>query len=195
MNQTQINREKHAHHLLFTFYPFRNETNLKLDGNYFAILQQSGVLDMINLNRQKSNPYRQFVNNALLNSQINVRSTYDFNHENEEIEQTFLNGMDSLCESEPSLSKNTVMSTGEMPLVVTDEELHEHIHLLSKKQQKVFDTVYSWLISYMKNLMPQDITTTQPLHLFIIDGPDSSKLFLIKILYQSLTKALLFLFG
>ena len=150
---------------------------------------------MINLNRQKSNPYRQFVNNALLNSQINVRSTYDFNHENEEIEQTFLNGMDSLCESEPSLSKKTVMSTGEMPLVVTDEELHEHIHLLSKKQQKVFDTVYSWLISYMKNLMPQDITTTQPLHLFIIDGPDFSKLFLIKILYQSLTKALLFLFG
>ena len=42
--------EKYVHHLLFTFYPFRNEDNLKLDGRYFAKLQRSGVLDIIDLN-------------------------------------------------------------------------------------------------------------------------------------------------
>ena len=48
--------EKYAHHLLFTFYPFCNEDNLKLDGRYLAKLQQSGVLDIINLNTQKLKP-------------------------------------------------------------------------------------------------------------------------------------------
>ena len=45
--------EKYVHHLLFTFHPFCNEDNSKLDGSYFAKLQQSDVLDIINLNRQK----------------------------------------------------------------------------------------------------------------------------------------------
>ena len=45
-----------------------------------------------------------------------------------------------LCEGDPSLS---VMSTGEMPPVVSDEELNERICLLNKKQKEVFDTVYS----------------------------------------------------
>lgn len=40
--------DKYAHHLLFTYYPFRNEDNLKLDESYFAKLLQSGVLDINN---------------------------------------------------------------------------------------------------------------------------------------------------
>ena len=110
--------EKYAHHLLFTFYPFRNEGNLKLHGNYFAKLQQSSVLDIINLIRQKLNPYSELVNNSLLHLQTDVRSTCDFNHGNDEIEQNVLNCVDSLCEGDPSLSENTVMSTGEIPPVV-----------------------------------------------------------------------------
>ena len=61
--------KKYAHHLLFTFYPFRNEYNSKLDGSYFAKLKQSSVLDIINLNTQKLNPYSELFNNALLNLQ------------------------------------------------------------------------------------------------------------------------------
>ena len=130
--------KKYANHLLFTFYPFCNEDNLKLDGSYFAKLQQSGVLDTINLNRQKLNPYSEFVNNALLNLQTDVRSNCDFN----KIEQNVLNCVNSLCEGDPPISENTVMSTGEMPAVVSDEELNEHICLLNKKKREVFDTVY-----------------------------------------------------
>ena len=61
--------KKYAHHLLFTFYPFCNECNSKLDGSYFAKLKQSSVLDIINLNTQKLNPYSELFNNALLNLQ------------------------------------------------------------------------------------------------------------------------------
>ena len=49
------------------FYPLRN-------------------LDIINLNRQKLNPYSEFPNNALLNLQINVRNNRHFNHGNDKIE-------------------------------------------------------------------------------------------------------------
>ena len=82
------------------------------------------------------------VNNSLLNLQIDVRSNCDFNHGNDEIEQNILNCVDFLCEGEPSLAKNTMVSTREMPLVVSDEELNEHICLLDKKQREVFDIVY-----------------------------------------------------
>ena len=63
------------------------------------------------------------VNNALLNLQTGVRSNCDFNHGNGEIKQNVF----------PSLSENTMMSTGEMLPVVSDEELNEHICLLNKK--------------------------------------------------------------
>ena len=63
------------------------------------------------------------VNNALLNLQTGVRSNCDFNHGNDEIKQNVF----------PSLSENTMMSTGEMLPVVSDEELNEHICLLNKK--------------------------------------------------------------
>ena len=139
--------EKYAHRLLFTFYPFRNEDNLKLDGCCFAKLKQSGVLDIINLNRQKLNPHSELVNNALLNLQTDVRSTRDFNHENYEIEQNVLNCVDSLCEDEYPLSENTVMNTSEIPLVVLDEEFNEHIRFLNKKQREGFDTAYPLSIS------------------------------------------------
>ena len=86
--------EKYAHLLLFTFYPFRNEGNLKLHGSYFAKLQQSGVSDIINLNRQKLNLYSKLVNNALLNLQTDVRSNCGFDHGNDEIEQNVLNYVD-----------------------------------------------------------------------------------------------------
>lgn len=75
--------------------------------------------------------------------------------------------MDSLGKGEPSLAENKMMSTGEMAVVVSDDELNEHICLLESKQREVFDTVYPLSISYMKNLMTQNITAAQPLDLFI----------------------------
>ena len=70
-----------------------------------------------------------------------------------------------------------------MLLVVSDEDLHKCIRLLNKKQREVFNNVYSWLISYMKNLMSQNITSIQPLYLFLTGGTGVGKSFLTKILY------------
>ena len=45
--------EKYAHHLLFMFYPFHNEENLKSNdsGTFSEKLQESGVLDIVNRNK------------------------------------------------------------------------------------------------------------------------------------------------
>ena len=118
-----------------------------------------------------------------MNLQTDVRSNYDFKHGNDEIEQNVLNCVGSLCEGDPLLLKNTVM-----PPVVSVEDLNEHIRFLNKKQNEIFDTVYSWSISYLKNLMSQNITTIQPLCLFITVGAIVGKPFLTKILYLYLTK-------
>ena len=146
------------------------------------------MLDIINLNRQKLNQYNELVNNALLNLQTDVKSNCNFNHRNDGIEQNVLNCVNSLCEGEPPLSESTVMSTGEMTLVVSDEELNEHTRLLNKKHREVLETVYSWSISYMKNLISQNIATIHPLNLFTTGGEGVGKSFLTKILYQFLTK-------
>ena len=74
------------------------------------------------------------------------------------------------------------MSRGYMPLLVSGEELNEHIRLLNKKEREVFDTVYLWAISYMKNLMShtQKKTTVQPLYLSLTGDAGVGKLFLTK---------------
>ena len=81
--------------------------------------------------------------NALLDLQTDDRSNCNFNHESYEIEESVFNCVDSLCEGDLFLSESIVMSTGETPAVVSDEELNEHICLGSTKQREVFDTVYS----------------------------------------------------
>ena len=81
--------------------------------------------------------------NALLDLQTDDRSNCNFNHESYEIEESVFNCVDSLCEGDLFLSESIVMSTGETSAVVSDEELNEHICLVSTKQREVFDTVYS----------------------------------------------------
>ena len=55
--------EKYAHHLLFMFYPFRNEQNLKYadSGSYCEKLQEPGILDIVNRNKQVFEPYGELV--------------------------------------------------------------------------------------------------------------------------------------
>ena len=51
--------EKYAHHLLFMFYPFRNEEHLKSSnlGTFSEKLQDPGILDIVNRNKQIFEPY------------------------------------------------------------------------------------------------------------------------------------------
>ena len=49
--------EEYAHHLLFMHFTFRKENELKLNNSYAEKLISSNILEIINLNRIKVEPY------------------------------------------------------------------------------------------------------------------------------------------
>ena len=51
--------EKYAHHILFMYYPFRAESDL-LHNTFVEKLAQPGVLDIVNENKEKTEPYEEF---------------------------------------------------------------------------------------------------------------------------------------
>ena len=85
------NSEQYAHHLLFSFYPFRDEGNLKhppISGNYLAKLQQPEVLNVLNQNNLVMVPFSDFVDAALVNVSQCTRNRQDtfLEQENDENE-------------------------------------------------------------------------------------------------------------
>ena len=66
--QSNRNLEQYAHSLLFSFYPFRDEDNLKhppVSGNCLAKLQQPEVLNLVNQNKLVMEPFSEFIDVAL----------------------------------------------------------------------------------------------------------------------------------
>ena len=82
--------EEYSHHLLFMYLPFRNENALKLNNNYAEKLNSSNVLEIINVNRIKVEPYALLAENALERLSTNQNANIDSfgQQENDEINDT-----------------------------------------------------------------------------------------------------------
>ena len=61
-----LNPEKYAHHMLFMFYPFRNELALKSNSSqtYAETLSNPSVCDIVNRNKINFEPFADLVDNA-----------------------------------------------------------------------------------------------------------------------------------
>ena len=99
------NSEQHAHHLLFSFFPFKGEGNLKhppIYGNYLAKLQQPEVLNFVNQNKLVMEPFSDFVDAALANVFQCTRNRHDtfLEQENDETEIEIREAVDSLLVNE-----------------------------------------------------------------------------------------------
>ena len=72
------------------YFPFRNEHQLKLNNSYAEKLHSSNVLDIINLNRIKVEPYALLVENALERLSTNQNANIDSfgQQENDEMNDT-----------------------------------------------------------------------------------------------------------
>ena len=68
-------REECAHHILFIYYSFRDENDLKSNNSYVEKLNQPNVLEVINLNRIKVESYATLVEDALKDWQQITRPT------------------------------------------------------------------------------------------------------------------------
>ena len=57
--------EEYAHQILFMYYPFSSENDLKCNNSYVEKLNLPNVLETINLNRMKVEPYVALVEDTL----------------------------------------------------------------------------------------------------------------------------------
>ena len=106
------NAEGYAHHMLFSFYPFRDKEDLKhpsFSGTYLEKLQNPEVIDMVHRNTKIMEPFSKFVDAALLNISEYVRNQQDpfSQQENEFIENKIKETVDDILENKDP-AKDTV---------------------------------------------------------------------------------------
>ena len=189
--------EKYAHHLLFMFYPFRNEEHLKSSnsGTFTEKLQEPGVLSVVNINKQMFEPFGDLVDTALLNRRTDLAHHQDSyaQQENDEIEEELLNSVNDLPSEDPAgdavvLDDSYTSIPSSTPIVLSDDELNTNIRSLNQKQREYFDIIYYWAKKFVKNLSALSKVEIQPLYIFITGGAGTGKSHLIKTIYNSLLK-------
>ena len=75
------------------------------------------------------------------------------------------------------------------PTLMPDCELNAMIRSLNYKQRTLFNIVHSWAKQYVKSSV-LSLQNLEPFHIFLTGNAGCGKSFLMKVLYQSLTKTL-----
>ena len=184
--------EKYAHHLLFCYYPFRCEDDLKT-GSYIEKLNEPGVLAIINANKQIIEPFDEIVDSALENFVDSIPTNLDAfgQQENEEVENIVLNNQ----HAEQDHSEQGSSTSNHAPLrrtnIVSDEELFEKIRSLNTTQRQIFDVAYNWTKTFVKLRNAKKVKTLPPLYMFLTGEGGCGKSHLLKTVYLALTRILL----
>ena len=147
---SQKNIEQYAHHLLFTFYPFRDEEYLKslpMTGTYFAKFQEPGVMDIISRNKAIMEPFSEVVDQVLSNLLSDVTNP-DSQQENDEVQAELVAVINDILEHE-SFTDDAVlldhaslnMPSYKTPVLIPDSEINSKIRSIDQKQREFFDMV------------------------------------------------------
>lgn len=77
--------EEYTHHLMMLFYPFRNETDLlsEIESSYVIKLNKPDVLDVVNENKTRFEPWGDMVDNVLINANFAPRTDQFAQQEND----------------------------------------------------------------------------------------------------------------
>ena len=76
--------------------------------------------------------------------------------------------------------------------ILADEDINAKIRSFNKEQKKVFDFVHKWARDHVKYRSSRRKKEVQPVHLFITGGGGCGKSHLLRIIYQSITKTLMY---
>ena len=185
--------EEYAYHLLLMYFPFRNDNELKLNNSYAEKLNSSNVLEIINLNRIKVEPYALFVENALKRLSTNQNANIDsFDlQENDEINDTLHENLHNEEFLDDELTCNfpeSGFSCSTHP-AFQDSLINENIRSLNVKQRQVFE-VHKWARDYVKNLSSKYMKYIKPFHIFLTGGTGVGKSHFIKTIFMSICKLL-----
>ena len=182
--------EKYSQHLLFMYNPFRSEGELP-DDTYMEKLSKPGVLDIVNENKRKLEPYGDLVDEAFRTYHADLDTNLDpfAQQKNEEIEDILNNAQDiNDDEEEERQNQTTGTSFSERPCVLPDKEINEKIGSLNTKQREIFDIVFSWTTKYVKSRNNKQVPKVDPLHIFLTGQGGCGKSQLIKTIYYAISK-------
>ena len=191
--------EQYAHHLLFTFYPFRKEEELKSSttGTYFAKLQEPFVTSIVNENKKLMEPYGDMVEKALLNLHCEVVTPDPFGQQENDDLQDELNNENNFLEDDESISDGPIFTSDTSnlrmytsPTLISDINLNAMIRSLNQRQRALYNMVHSWAKQCIKSNLGSTLVNMEPLHIFLTGNAGCGKSFLMKVLYQSLNKTL-----
>ena len=145
-------------------------------------------------------PFRELVDQALLSVHSDIHSDDAFsqqeNHEvYEQMSSTFhslLDNSEDPTEGAAVLDEAVYAPVYSGPSLTSDSEFNSNVRKLNQKQRQLFDVVHSWAKNVLKSqsLNPHTFEKTKPLHVFLTGNAGCGKSFLMKVIYQSLTKTL-----
>ena len=75
-----------------------------------------------------------------------------------------------------------------MPQILSDDEIAEGICSLNLKQREIFNVVHKWAKDYVKH----DGHNVEPMHIFLSGRKGISKTHLVKVIYNAISKRLLY---
>ena len=187
---------EYAHHLLFMYFPFRNENELKLNNSYAEKVNSSNVLEITNWNRIKVESFALLVENALerLSTDQNANIDSFGQQENDEINDTLnanLQNEEFLHDELTCNFPESGFSCSTQP-VFQDSLINENIRSLNAKQWRVFDVIHKWARDYVKDLSSKNVKYIKPIHIFLTGGAEVGKSHLFKAIFMSISKLLSF---
>ena len=187
--------EDYAHHLLFLFYPFRKEEQLMSDisQSYVEKLNEAGVIDIVNRNRQNIEPFSEMVHQAFeqfLNNQNTLQSNSFELQENEEVLNEYRN--DESNENCHDSHLNITSGPSTEPVLLSDDDINVRIRGRNNQQRDLFTFVHKWAIDYVKNLNCQTPIRIDPFKLFVTGGGGVGKSHLLITIVHSVRKILMY---
>ena len=180
-------------------YPYRDENYLKFNNSYIEKLNQPNVLEIINLNRMKVEPYTTRVEDALERLATHQEANIDpfGQYENDEVNDRLNEELQNLDIDESFRDEMIYADIGfgcnrsTLP-VFQDSIISENICTLNPKQRQVFEIIHKWSRDYGKNLSSKVMKKVKPFHIFLTGGGGVVKSHLIKTIYMSINKVLMY---
>ena len=153
-NQT-TQPEEYAHHMLFMFFPFRNESDLKatVSRTYSQKLLEPTVTEVVNKNRKACEPFADAVDEAFIDFIANPRGMDpQEEQENEDVRDEIIANA-TISDETDNNDDETFCGTQVTPLtpLISDGALGEKIRSLNKLQREVFDFVNKWARDQIKS--------------------------------------------
>ena len=179
--------EGYAHHLLMFYFPYRNENDLLTNNSYIETLRNTNVTQVVESNKSIFEPYSGMVDNAFLNFQEVLEPDPILNFEDDQTAELLVE-QSSDESSDDETSTHAKCSSTIIPTVLSDENVNKRVRDLNTQQREIFELVHATAKSHLKNLNCTKPTEIAPLHLFLTGYAGTGKSYLVRLLFDHLTK-------